>query len=239
MHDHSTVDREKLLVACPLFAGLDTTAIADFSASSALHRIAGQAFLFMEDQPATMFCILAEGRVRLSKLSESGQQVVVRIARPADAIGIIAAIPHAVYPLSAQAILPSIALVWDQATLKELLARHPLLAARALNVIAERFIELQDQYLERATERVERRIANTLLRLANQLGRRVEQGILLDLPLSRQDIAEMSGTTLYTASRTLSRWEQQGIVVSIREQVIISAPHQLVAIANDSAFSAE
>jgi CRP-like cAMP-binding protein len=99
--------------------------------------------------------------------------------------------------------------------------------------MSDRIQELQDRLRELSTERVERRIANTLLRLARQTGQKTPDGIRIDLALSRQDIAEMSGTTLYTVSRTLSRWEQIGIVESGRERVLIRSPHGLVAIAQD------
>ena len=99
--------------------------------------------------------------------------------------------------------------------------------------MGERIQVLQDRLREMATERVERRIANTLLRLARQTGRKTPEGVQIDLPLSRQDLAELCGTTLYTVSRTLSRWEMDGIVEAGRERVVIRAPHRLVMIAQD------
>ena len=72
-----------------------------------------------------------------------------------------------------------------------------------------------------------------LLRLARQTGKRVDAGILLDLPLSRQDLGEMTGTTLYTISRILSQWEQNGLIQTGRERVVICNPHGLVTIAED------
>jgi CRP-like cAMP-binding protein len=80
---------------------------------------------------------------------------------------------------------------------------------------------------------VERRIASALIRLTRQTGKRTERGVLLDLPLSRQDLAEMTGTTLYSVSRTLSGWEQQGLIESGRERIVILSPHGLVTIAED------
>ena len=80
---------------------------------------------------------------------------------------------------------------------------------------------------------MERRIAHTLLRLIRYAGRKVDRGVLLDLPLTRQDLAEMTGTTLYTVSRVLSRWETEGIIESERQQVLVRIPHKLVAIAED------
>ena len=99
--------------------------------------------------------------------------------------------------------------------------------------MAERMQELQERYRELATERVAQRVARAILRLARQTGRRVEGGVLLDLALSRQDLAELTGTTLFTISRTLSEWEQQGLVEVGRERVLIKSPHGLVVIAED------
>jgi CRP-like cAMP-binding protein len=109
----------------------------------------------------------------------------------------------------------------------------PGLALNGLRLVAGRFQELQSRYQELATERVERRVARTLLRLARQTGRRTEEGVLIDLPLSRQDLGEMTGTTLYTVSRILSNWEQQALIQTGRERVIICNPHGLVVIAED------
>ncbi len=106
----------------------------------------------------------------------------------------------------------------------------------ALNVVrflAGRVKEFQDRYRELATERVERRLAHALLRLAAQIGKPVEEGILIDLTLSRQDIAELTGTTIYTVSRILSGWEGRAIIESTRERVIVRDLPALEAIAHD------
>jgi CRP-like cAMP-binding protein len=79
---------------------------------------------------------------------------------------------------------------------------------------------------------VERRIASALLRIANQSGRRVEGGVEIPFPLSRQDLAEMTATTLHTVSRTLSAWDHDGIIDSRRtSHLVIRRPHRLVEIA--------
>jgi len=114
-----------------------------------------------------------------------------------------------------------------------LVRQMPQLALNAIQFMAQHLQEFQDRYRELATQRVERRLARTILRLASQTGRKVEEGVLIDMPLTRQDLAEMSGTTLYTVSRTLSKWETDGLIISGREKVIIRFPHGLVAIAED------
>ena len=90
-----------------------------------------------------------------------------------------------------------------------------------------------DRYRELATERVEQRVARAIIRLTRQVGKRTEQGVLLDMPLSRQDLGEMTGTTLYTVSRIMSGWEQKGLISTGRERIVILNPHGLVTVAED------
>jgi CRP-like cAMP-binding protein len=83
------------------------------------------------------------------------------------------------------------------------------------------------------TDRVERRVARALLRLVQEAGRRVDAGVEIDFPVSRQDIAEMTGTTLFTVSRLLSAWEERGIVRSGRQRIVLTKPQALIALAED------
>jgi CRP-like cAMP-binding protein len=106
-------------------------------------------------------------------------------------------------------------------------------AINAARMIADRFHELQRQHRELMTERVERRIARAILRLLDQSGRRVDAGVEIGFPLSRQDLAQMTGTTLFTVSRTLHRWEAAGLIAAARRRVVIREPHRLVRIAED------
>jgi len=85
--------------------------------------------------------------------------------------------------------------------------------------------------IEMSTEQVEQRIAHALLRLAKQAGRKVEDGIEIAFPISRQGVAEMTGTTLHTVSRTLSGWEQNGLVESGRQRIVIRDAHRLFLLA--------
>ncbi len=102
--------------------------------------------------------------------------------------------------------------------------RHTRIAANAVEVVGTRTEEMLHRLQEFATEPVERRIAWALLRLCEQAGRQVGTGVEIGFPLSRQDITEMTGTTLYTVSRTLREWERQGMVVSGRQRVVVRGP---------------
>ena len=104
-------------------------------------------------------------------------------------------------------------------------------------MVGQRLQEAHTRVIEMTTEQVERRIAHTLLRLVKQAGRKVESGIEIDFPISRQDVAEMTGTTLHSVSRVLSAWEQLGLVESGRQRITVCDPHRLFGIAEGPSAS--
>ncbi len=166
-------------------------------------------------------------------MAADGHEVILRFVGPGEAVAALALFEGAAYPLTASAVSESLLLAWHRDVLQELVQHHPPLAVNAMRLLSERLREVQERFRELATERVAQRVARALLRLVRQAGRRAEDGVLIDMPLSRQDLAEMTGTTLYTVSRTLSEWESRGILESGREKVLVKRPHALVAIAED------
>jgi CRP-like cAMP-binding protein len=169
----------------------------------------------------------------MTQITPEGHQVIVHFFGPGQGVGVIAALGEFAYPLTAEAVEDCEFLVWNSQLMTQLMEKYPRMAINSARMLAHRFHELQDRYRELATERVERRVARTLLRLAKQLGQKVADGILINMPLSRRDLAEMTGTTLYTVSRIISKWEQADLVKTSREQITIRAAHALVKIAED------
>jgi CRP-like cAMP-binding protein len=108
--------------------------------------------------------------------------------------------------------------------------RYSTLAFNALRILADHNQSLQQRYQELLTEKVEQRVAQALIRLTEQLGQPVPNGILIDLPLSREELAEIAGTTLYSVSRILSKWEEQRWVESGRERVVVCNVAQIQTI---------
>jgi CRP-like cAMP-binding protein len=141
----------------------------------------------------------------------------------------------AAYPGTVSAIEDTHLFSWSTHTIRELLGKHAQIAINAVAVLGTRYQETQTRLRELSTETVERRIAHTLTRLAKQAGRRTAQGIEICFPLSRQDFAELSGTTLHTVSRTLSAWEKDGIVSSAHRYIVIHWPDLLEQIKEGAA----
>jgi CRP/FNR family transcriptional regulator, nitrogen oxide reductase regulator len=194
-------------------------------------RVHEKSYFFHQGEPAELFYILIEGQVKLTQVTPSGDQVILQIVGPGGGIGIIVALGQMDYPVSAEALEDCLAYAWDRQTTRELMLQIPQLALNGMELVARRFAMLQARYQEVATQRVEQRVAITLLRLVRQFGRREEEGVLIDMALSREDLAQMTGTNLYNVSRILSKWEQNGYVGLGRKRVTIRKAHELVMIA--------
>lgn len=221
-----------LLAKAGVFAGLDPAALVDVAAgASSVMLPAGRSF-FVQGDPARAFYVLAAGRVRISQLTPEGHQVTLRYIGPGQMFGAVPMFAGGPYPASALAVLPSTAARWDVGLARRLGERHPAILANALTIIGRRLDEMQNRYRELATERVERRVARVVLQLARP-GDGADPGREIDFPISRQDIAEMTGATLHTVSRILSGWEQRGLLESHRMRVRIARPAALRAIADD------
>ncbi|HEY3311325.1 MAG TPA: Crp/Fnr family transcriptional regulator [Anaerolineales bacterium] len=191
-------------------------------------------FFFLQGDEATHAYVLVQGRVKMLQLTPNGQQITLRIITPGETFGGVAMLrPQSGYPATAQASQNSTALAWDTATLRALVKQDPGISLNIMGLMHGYISELQERQGALTSERVEQRIARTLLKLAAQSGRKVPEGVLIDIPLTRQDVAEMAGTTLFTVSRTLKVWEREGLMNVGRERVVICDPHGLVSIADD------
>ncbi|MEM8530531.1 MAG: Crp/Fnr family transcriptional regulator [Chloroflexota bacterium] len=221
------------LASVSIFQELDEQALQTIQAAAHHIHFERHEILFYQYDPAVRLYVLLSGRVRLFKSSRDGKQTSTRIVGASEVIGISAAMPNTISPLTAQAMEPCDTLAWDQTTFVTFTQLHPFIMGNILRTVSERFADLQQQYLELATERVEQRIAHTLLRLANQFGQFDDRHLHISLSLTHRDIAELSGTTHYTVSRTLHDWQEKGIVDIQHKKVIMFDPVYLSEIAED------
>ena len=217
----------------PLFQELEPAVCQEVLDEARPCRISAGEYYFHQGEEATAFYILTRGQVKLTQITSEGHQIIIKVLGPGGGMGIIAALGGMGYPVAAEAVEDSLALGWDRDIIRGLMLRYPRLALNSMDLIARRFTDLQERLHEMATRRVEQRVARTLLQLVRQFGKKVDAGILIDMPLSRQDLAEMTGTNAYQVSRLLSKWEQAGIVCSGRKSVTLCQAHELVVIAED------
>jgi CRP-like cAMP-binding protein len=157
----------------------------------------------------------------VTQVTPHGEQIVVRFVSPGDLFGVAMALGRDDYPGTATAIVDSLALLWPSAAWPEMIARHPALATNAMRVIGGRLQDAHKRLREISTEDVERRVAHAVLKLADDAGKKSPAGTTIDFPVSRQDIAEMTATTLHTVSRIMSAWEAAGVIEGGRQRIAI------------------
>lgn len=223
-----------VLARVPLFAGLDPVVHVDVLSHARLKRVAAGGFYFRENDPATHFYVLTNGRLKITQLTPEGHQVIHMILSGSEPFGGVAALGEGTYPITAEAVEDSVALSWDARTMEALMRKYPDIAINTARFLAKRFHELQVLHRQLMTERVERRVARALLKLAANTGRKSGAGVEIDFPLSRQDLGEMTGTTLFTISRLLSGWDERGFIKAERQRVTILQPERLLAIAEEA-----
>jgi CRP/FNR family transcriptional regulator, nitrogen oxide reductase regulator len=192
----------------------------------------GQYFFHQGEEADRMYLITA-GRVKLTQVNADGDQIIVNYFGPGEGLGIIVALSQMSFPLSAEAVEDCTAVVWSQAAMRRLTRQIPQLAFNGMEMIGRRFARLQQQFNEVSNQRVEQRVALALLRLVRQFGKKVDQGVLIDMPITRQELAQMTGTNVYHVSRIISRWEQDGLVDTGRKRIVLCKAHELVVIAED------
>ncbi len=226
----ATVD-PSLVADLPLFAGFGAEELGDILREARPVRFVKNSAIFEEGQDAHSFFVLLHGHVRATKTTPGGEQIVVRYVAPGETFGVAMAIGLPRYPATATAVEDSVVLAWPSSTWPRLVAKFPALATNTLQTIGSRLQETHTRVVEMSTQQVEQRVAHALLRLASQSGRKVEQGVEIDFPISRQDIAQMTGTTLHTVSRILSSWERSGLIEGGRQRIVLREPHKLLVLA--------
>lgn len=226
----SPIDRS-LVSDFAIFQGVPAEDVDAVLALARPRRLEEGTAVFRQGAPAKEFFLLLNGRLRVQQMSPDGQQIVVRHINPGDLFGIARAVRRPDYPGTAVAVVESLALVWPLGQWDTFIGRNPAFAVGAMQTVGQRLQEANARVRELSTEAVERRIAHAILRLVNQAGRKTPQGIAIDFPVTREDIAEMSGTTLHTVSRVMNGWQQKGLVTLGRKQVTVNDAHRLFMLA--------
>lgn len=193
-------------------------------------RFDGGQTVFEEGVRADRFYLLLDGVIRVSRTTPGGDQVIVLHIAAGQLFGIAPALGRDSYPATATAAGECLALGWPVSLWPVFIKEYPGFATETYKVVGERVGEMNNRILELATQAVEQRVACALLRVLNQTGRKVDNGIEISFPITRANIAEMTGTTLHTVSRLLSAWEKQGIVESSRRHIVVTDPHRLVVL---------
>ncbi len=221
---------ESLLATIPPFRRLSQPQIRKILDDATPLRFDAGVAVFSEGLPVERFFLLLDGHIRVVRTTPGGDQIIALHIAPGQLFGIGAAIGRTTYPATAMTADDCVVLAWPNRLWQVFVDSYPGFATETYKIVGERVGEMNNRIMEMATQAVEQRIANAVLRLVTQTGRKVDGGIEIGMPITRQNLSDMTGTTLHTVSRLLSGWERDGIVLSERRKITVTAPHRLVVL---------
>jgi len=228
------MDEAELLAGNPFLQALPAAERAVMLRQMVQRAYERDEYLFFEGDPADWLLVVGRGRVKMVKQSESGRETILATFGPGQVVGEVGVLVGDAYPATAQAMEPTVALALNRADYVSLVRRYPDVAWAVICELGRRLQHAHETIRSLAVEKVERRVARVLLRLATTAGERAEGGaVRLTVALSRQDVADMAGTVLETAIRTMSKFQKQGLVDTQEGRIILLRPHELVAIAEE------
>jgi CRP-like cAMP-binding protein len=198
----------------PLFRGLSPADRAALAAVSTLRSFARGEELFAEGEPSEALYVVIEGLVKVVKMTPSGKELILEIFGEGDPVGAVAMFAGLPFPASARAIEPARCIVTPRREFFRLLESQPTLVRGLLAGFTLRLLELTTRLSELAGARVEERLARFFLRSAGEHAQPAHGGLFLPLALSRQELADMTGTTIESAIRIMSRWAKLGLVAT-------------------------
>jgi len=215
----------------PVFSGIPARELDSLAAVALQEAHRARASIFMEGDASRWFYLVRSGHVKIMRHSRTGKDVVLELLGPGEIFGGVAVIEKRPYPASAQATEPTVVLKIPADAMIALAERHPTVIKEMALMIGRRLRASHDSITSLAVDPVEARLAATLLRLAKREGVRSDQGVTLPFHLTRQSLADMTGTTVETAIRILSRWLLDGLLGEPGDRLVLTDWEGLGALA--------
>ena len=209
----------QVLKSSSIFSSLNDEEVNELAELATERNFMSNEFVFWEGDSPVWFYIIAEGQVKVLKHASTGKEFIIAFFNPGEMFGEVAVFENKPYPASAQAITKTRVVAIKREDFLTFLSNRPQIALRIINILGERLRDAQSRLRDLAGERVEQRIASILLMLSSKLGN--------SLPFTRQEIADMAGTTTETAIRVMSQLKDRGIIRSTRGKIVITDENKL------------
>jgi CRP-like cAMP-binding protein len=201
-----------------LFAGISPADCRTLATSASAREYASDDLIYEQDQPLRHVLLILSGCVKLTQISSDGSEVILWLRGSLDALGVFGIPARLEHSCSARAIVNCRVLSWDWTRLNQT-ASASQIRQNIGHIVSERLGELEERFREVATENVERRVASAIGRISKHVGKVTKEGT--EISLSREEMAQLTGTTVFSVSRLISRWSELGIVRPRRESFVI------------------
>jgi CRP/FNR family transcriptional regulator len=212
---------DDLLRRLPFFRRLTPALRARVSAVARLKTYDSQELIFAEGDPSDAFMVIVDGRVKVFKSTPAGKEIILEIFGAGDPLGAVAVYESVPFMASAQTLEPARILRIEQPAFFQLLEQDPQFVRGLLSGLTLRLAELTRRLADLSGARVEVRFARLFLKLCDQIGRQERGGTFVPMPLSRQELADLTGTTIETAIRIMSRWQKDDVVHTEKDGFVV------------------
>jgi CRP-like cAMP-binding protein len=223
-----TTQQSPLLEMSALFADLPSSVGADIVSMARPRDYIRRQVMFLAGTPIREILLLIDGRAKITRLGESGTEVILRLTAPGEVIGELGLASGSTHSSTAQALQSCKVLAWSAETFELALERFPILRRNAKRILQRRLDELQSRFCEVATQMASPRLAHALIRLINQIGSKVNNHV--EISISQEALAQMTAMTSFTVSRLLADWENQGLLRVRRHAIEIHSFMPLVGL---------
>jgi CRP/FNR family transcriptional regulator, nitrogen oxide reductase regulator len=218
-----------------LFSGISLADCTRIVSVAQERHFARRQSIFFEGDPIKNVFLLTSGSVKITQFGPNGQEVILRVNGPGEMVGAMGPSPCmgqcGEHCSTARTLEQSSVLAWETGQFELISERYPFLRRNTAHVLEKRLHELEERFREISTEKVSPRLSSELVRLLTQVGKQGDGHV--EISLSRQELAQLTGTTLFTASRLLCQWETLGIVSPRREGVLVRNVPALVELSQE------
>lgn len=221
-------ERVVMMCASALFSGLTENECMEIASCARARTFARDEILFTQGQSSRSLVMIQTGSIKVTQLSANGNEVILRMTGAGDPVGMPSDFASCSHSCSARAMEQCHTLVWEYSRLQALLAQYPQIGRNVSKILLSQLTELQERFREVATEKVAQRVALALLRLVKQVGKPAKGGV--EVSLSREELGQMTGATLFTISRLLSKWGEEGFILPRREAVVVLDSQRLAQV---------
>jgi CRP-like cAMP-binding protein len=226
-------EAEAVLKVTPVFRKLAAHDLHTIAQEAVVRHYAKGQTIFEQQAPSDAFYTIASGRVKIFKMLPTGKDMILEIFGAGDPLGAVAAYDGRPFPASAVALEDTVCIVIPRAAFFRLLEQHPSLVRGLMLGLTIRLVELTNRLAQLSGSRIEPRFARLFLKLAGEMGRQERGGTFIPLPLSRQELADMTGTTIETGIRIMSRWGKEEVVRTEKDGFVVLDRQTLEAMADE------
>jgi CRP-like cAMP-binding protein len=214
--------RLKIIGRLPFFHHLSPVEIADINHRFVDRDIPAEQAIYFEGDPGEYLYLVAVGKVKLMRHTPSGRDVLLDVLRGGEYFGNLSVPGGRGYTETATAQTDCCILQISSSNFERILSTYPDVTMKVLQAVGQRLEDSQEIVKQLSVYSIEQRIAAALIRLAKKMGEQRGGGMLIQLPFSRQDLAAMTGTTIETVSRVMSRFSGQALITTGRKWVAVN-----------------